>query len=167
MDEIYIGEIRIFPFAFAPRGWHLCDGATLIISSNMALYSLIGHYYGGTPGTDFKLPDLRGRTAIGAGLSFIGSAGGSETVALTPAQLPSHTHMFSVANETGTTTLGPANVLAQPVGFNAYNTNFGTPLAINSGTVVTAGSGVAHNNLQPFGVCNFCIALQGLYPPRN
>lgn len=94
MAEPYLGEIKLFPFAFAPKGWALCEGQILPISQNQALFALLGTTYGGNGTTNFALPDLRGRVPMhsGNGPVPLGQKAGAETVTLTLANLPAHTH---------------------------------------------------------------------------
>lgn len=165
--EPFIGQIQAFGFNFAPRGWALCDGSLLAISSNEALFSLLGTIYGGDGRTTFGLPDLRGRAPMhfgtGPGLSphNIGQRGGSETNVLGINNLPSHNHAIA-AQEEGDTDDPTGNVVAGD-GTNA----FGTAADINLSNTANTGSGQAVNNMQPYLVVNYCIALVGVYPSRS
>ena len=171
MSEPFLGEISMFGFNFAPRGWAQCDGQILPINQNQSLYSLLGTTYGGDGRTSFGLPDLRGRVPIhpgtGTGLPPVtwGQKAGAETVALTPDQIPSHVHMQGSGD--GATAKTPtANVTASKprVGPRVYTPPANrTPLASDE----LAGGGQAHNNMQPYLVVNFCIALTGIFPSRN
>ncbi len=171
MSEPYLGEVKIFGFNFAPRGWAMCDGQILPINQNQSLYSLLGTTYGGDGRTSFGLPDLRGRTPIhfgtNAGSSFgLGQKSGEERHILTPAEMPSHSHGIMASNATGTSDHAEG---AFPAGSETplYSSGGGT-LELNSASVTTApGQGQSHENMQPFQVVNICIALQGLYPSRN
>jgi len=175
MTENYLGEIRAFSFAYAPEGWHICDGSTLNIQQNSALFSLIGNVFGGDGVKTFALPDLRGRTMFSMGQkgAFVyqrGSKGGQETVALTASQMAPHNHAMSVDDVPGKVPL-PGNILAIPttsggVQINAYNPDVSTNTTLNPGTIDYAGEGQGHNNIQPFQTVNLCIATQGYYPPR-
>ena len=171
----FIGEIQAFGFSFAPRGWAKCDGQLLQISSNTALFSLLGTTYGGDGRTTFGLPDLRGRAPIhqgqGPGLTNrkIGQKSGAETVTLNTQQMPNHTH---VATLKGTTTTPPQlddtptnRVLAKGNSYADGNSN--TDMGATSITNANTGGGQAHANMQPFLVINYCIALQGVFPSRN
>jgi microcystin-dependent protein len=181
MSQPFIGEIRAFGFNFAPQGWAQCNGQTLAIQQNAALFSLLGTTYGGNGQTTFMLPNLQGRVAIsqgnGAGLSpyVIGQIGGTENVTLIGAQLPAHTHPVNAC----TTTSGN---LAQPTGafpatvqitgetkggtVNTYST--ATPNAIMNPNMIGPNAGnQPHANIQPYLCINYCIALQGLFPSRN
>jgi microcystin-dependent protein len=165
MSVPYISEIRIMSFTFAPKGWAQCNGQLLPINQNQALFSLLGTTFGGDGRTTFGLPNLQARTAIHtAGGAGLGQSGGEATHTLTMAETPaSHTH-----TAVGTATAGDAPV---PAGnFLGAADNLYGPLAsttpLSASTVASAG-GQPHNNMQPFLVLNFCIALQGIYPSRT
>ena len=173
MSEPFVAEIRILPFTFAPRGWAQCDGQLMPISQNTALFSLLGTFYGGDGKSTFALPDLRGRVPMfwgsGPGLSqrVQAETGGSETVTLTVEQMPAHAHNTNVLTATASSTVPDNNLLAV-----AADDTYGPPgtkrmVAMDPTTVGIAGSGAPHNNLQPFLVFNFCIALQGIFPSRG
>lgn len=172
MSEPFIAEIRIFAGNFAPRSWAFCDGQLLPIAQNTALFSLIGTTYGGDGRTTTALPNLQGRAPMhpgrGPGLTDrrLGQSLGVETVTLTEAQLPNHLHslMGSISNVNQAT---PGNnTFGQRV--RAYNSNATSNLAAMAPQALpTVGGGQAHNNMQPFLVLNFIIALQGLYPSRS
>ncbi len=171
MSEPYIGQIQTFGFNFAPRGWALCNGQFLPISSNSALFSLLGTIYGGDGRTTFGLPDLRGRFPMhfGDGPSTvnrpIGQTGGAETHTLSASEMPSHSHSVSVTPDVGNqaSPVGAIQATAND-GESNYSTNTANAVASNPGN---AGGGLAHNNMPPFLVINFSIALVGLFPPRN
>ena len=163
----YIGQIMPAGFATIPRGWAPCNGATMSISQNQALFSVLGTVYGGDGRTTFALPDLQGRAVMGANLGSIGQINGSETVTLTTDQLPSHTHIVQAS-----TTLGSARPAANLFGEISGESIFAVPgsndVALPADANVTPqGGGAPHNNMQPFLVVNYMIALQGLYPPRS
>lgn len=170
MSEPYLGQIEAYAFNFAPRGWLMCDGQLLPIQQYQSLYSLLGTTYGGDGRTTFALPDLRGRTSLnfgdGAGLTnrTIGEKSGQETVSLNVGDIPSHTHTASGSNEeAGSTTPGgnvPATT-AVPIYQSTPNT------AMNANMIGLAGGGQPHNNMQPYLVLNWCICIEGLFPPRN
>lgn len=171
----FIGEIRIFPLNWAPYGWALCDGSLLQVNQNMALYSLIGTFYGGTAGTNFNLPDLRGRVAVHFGSPGIqvGTKGGTETVTLTAAQVPQHTHTVNAVNAAGKNSGAKAHHIAAavtpettPAPVPLYSTNASNPVTLNPATVGTTGGGAGHANVQPYLVLGYFIATQGIYPTR-
>jgi microcystin-dependent protein len=177
--EPFLGQIALFPFNFAPRGWAFCQGQLLPISQNTALFSLLGTNYGGNGTSNFGLPDLRGRVPVSQGQAPglsdypIGSMQGVETVTLLTSQSPSHSHPFQAvaAQATANSPAGalPAEGHGSGRGAPAVNTyappQTAVPLA--SGQVGSAGNGHPHNNLQPYLTLNWCIALQGIYPPRS
>ena len=173
MSDPYIAEIRMFAGNFAPSRWALCDGQLLPISQNTALFSLLGTTYGGDGRTTFGLPDLRDRSPIhfqqGPGLSdrSLGETGGAATVALTPAQLPAHTHGARAALSP-TSNAPSADVSLSPSGGGApvYKA-LSHPTAMAAQTLSAAGSSLPHNNMQPYLGVNFIIALQGVFPPRS
>jgi microcystin-dependent protein len=169
----FVAEIRMFPFNFAPRGWAFCNGQLLPISQNTALFSLLGTTYGGDGKTTFGLPNLQGRSAMHAGQGpglpdyMLGETGGSETVTLQQSEMPAHTHAWMASNQSAEDRTPANEFVARATGGNLYttSTNGLTPMA--SGAIASAGGGQPHNNMQPYLTVNFCIALQGIYPPRS
>lgn len=176
MSEPFIAEIRIFAGNFAPRGWAFCDGQLLPISQNTALFSLIGTTYGGDGRSTTALPNMQGRAPMhpgrGPGLTSrrLGEKMGVETVTLSEAQIPSHSHVVRAVS-TGADTAEPTNTAAlarSSFGDSLYQTNTSANLVdMASAGLATTGGGQAHNNLQPFLTLNYIIALQGLYPSRG
>jgi microcystin-dependent protein len=172
MADPFVAEIRIFPFNFAPRGWAWCDGQLLPISQNTALFSLLGTTYGGDGKSNFALPGLQGRAPMhpgqGPGLSLhdLGETGGSETVTLLVSELPSHAHALraNVLDVGDTNVVSAAASFAQSSGGTLYQAAANTTLADQALTPV--GGDQPHNNLQPYLTLYFCIALQGVFPPR-
>ena len=165
----FIGELRCFGFNFAPRGWALCNGQLLSISQNTALFSLLGTMYGGDGRTTFGLPDLRGRVSLafgqGPGLTnrAQGEQGGTESVVLTAATVPPHTH--TVAASSTATTKNPSGALPSVTGAGAsYGTT--SDLVMSSAMIGGGGSGQPHDNMQPYVVLNWCIAVEGIFPSR-
>jgi microcystin-dependent protein len=170
----FVAEIRIFPFNFAPRGWAFCDGQLLPLSQNTALFSLLGTTYGGNGKSNFALPDVQGRAPMhpgqGPGLSLhdLGETGGSETVTLLESEIPSHSHGLLAAPAPGNSRSPAGNVLARSTGGNAYLAPAGAPLVTMSAvSLAPAGGDQPHNNLMPYLTFSFCIALQGVFPPRT
>ena len=170
MATPFIAEIRMFGFGFAPRNWAFCNGGTLGIQQNQALFSLVGTTYGGNGTTNFMLPNLQGRVPLhsGNGASSpgltpraLGATGGSETVTLTTQQLAAHNH--PATGSSAAATLGPpdGNLWAQ----GPYSTTPNNSMA--QGDTTNTGGGQAHENRSPYTVVNFCIALTGIFPSRN
>ena len=190
--EDYMGTVQAFAFGFAPRGWLPCDGQLLAISQYTALFSLLGTTYGGDGRTTFGLPDLRGHCAISQGTSpgftnrRLGEKGGSETNTLTVNQLAPHHHTVDftgqninssvgvpAVNDDGTTDETEGNILANSTGSYAASSAADTTLATFNAPVggsmqsANTGSGTPINNMQPYLTLNYCICVEGLYPPRN
>ena len=177
MSDQFVGEIRIFGFNFAPTGWALCNGQLLPINQNTALFSLLGTYYGGNGTTNFALPNLQGSAPLqqgqGQGLSIydLGEEGGQPNVTLLTTEMPVHTHTPSCFNGAGTATTPAGNVLASAkVGRQAENRYTATPGSspfMSAQALALAGGNLPHNNMPPYLTLNFCVALQGIYPPRT
>lgn len=175
MADPFVAEIRIFPFNFAPKGWAWCDGQLLPLSQNTALFSLLGTTYGGNGKSNFALPDLQGRVPMhpgqGPGLSLhdLGESGGSETVSLLESELPSHSHSISAGTSPSTThTPATGIALSRSSGGMAYqNMTQTNRVNLAPETLLPQGGHSPHNNMQPYLTCYFCIALQGVFPPRS
>lgn len=172
MSDPFIAEVRVLPFNFAPRGWASCDGQLLPIAQNTALFSLLGTTYGGDGRTTFALPNLAGRFAMGPGQGpglsdrYLGEDTGQASVTLTEAQMPSHNHELR-AGASGLATSPAGALMAPPVnGASAYRAP-GAPATMAAGMVGAAGGGQPHENRQPYQALMFCIALQGIFPPRG
>jgi microcystin-dependent protein len=172
MADPFVAEIRIFPFNYAPKGWAWCDGQILPLSQNTALFSLLGTTYGGDGQTNFALPDFRGRTPMhpeqGPGLSLhdIGETGGTETVSLIESEIPSHSHAFRFSSGTAISAHPESGSFAGSPSTNASVYVSGAP-GVDAGQTSIGGSGNPHNNMQPYLTFYFCMALQGVYPPRT
>jgi microcystin-dependent protein len=165
MAEPVLGEIRIMSFNYAPQGWAMCNGQFLPINQNQALFSLLGTMYGGNGQTTFALPDLRGQSQLHVGAGFTqGQKGGEQAHTVTMSEMPAHTHFVSASTTTGNTPTAIGNFFA--VAGNVYRTadNLTTLLPA---TITNAGGSQAHENMQPYLVLTFCIALQGIFPSRN
>ncbi|UCH24902.1 MAG: phage tail protein [Trueperaceae bacterium] len=173
MSDPFIAEIRIFAGNFAPRNWAFCNGQLLPIAQNTALFSLIGTTYGGDGRTTTALPNLKGRAPMhpgrGPGLTSrrLGEKGGVEAVTLTEAQMPNHTHTMTASPNPGEEADPAGNSLARSVGGSVYSTNTTNLVSLASQPLPATGGNQAHNNLQPFLVLNFIIALQGTFPSRS
>jgi len=169
MSEPFLGQISIFGFNFAPRGWAMCNGQILSIAQNTALFSLLGTTYGGNGQTTFALPDLRSRVPIhqgqGPGLSNydLGQQGGTETVTLLAGQLAPHNHPLSAS--TTPTTKNPGGNYISSTGAVAFGTT--QDVQMNPNSVGPNSGGQPHANIQPYLTLNFCIALEGIFPSRN
>ncbi|CAA7619764.1 Microcystin-dependent protein [Candidatus Terasakiella magnetica] len=191
MSDFYLGEIRMFPYDRVPQYWHVCDGTLLQVTQNQALFSLLYNSFGGDGKTTFALPDLRGRAiACSGGQSQntisggIGSKGGVETVALGIAQMPPHHHTVLASSATAASSPAaggyyaqpaqpspvPAGMPAAPALYTASGTGTATPAplaALNFSAVSTTGTGAGHENRQPYMAMAYCIATNGIYPPRD
>ncbi|MEX3955985.1 phage tail protein [Trinickia sp. EG282A] len=205
MSDPYVGEIRMVAFNFAPQGWALCQGQLLAVAQNEALYSLLGTFYGGNGVSNFQLPDLRGRTPVGAGQGLglssinLGEQAGTENVQLTISNMPSHTHSAtaqpgtatgSVAlpattstaseNESGVpgpnAVLGPVSSSGRPLGLYSTATDNVTTLKPFNVSLQTSAPAITNSPTgsntpvpvrNPYLGINFCIALQGVFPPRG
>jgi microcystin-dependent protein len=174
MSSPFVAEIRIFACNFAPTGWAQCNGQLLPISQNTALFSLLGTMYGGDGKSTFALPDMQGNVAIeqgqGAGLSqyFIGQEGGSPTITLLGTEMPLHSHGLLGLAAVGNRTTPVNNTIARVTGATPYLPPAGAALTNMAVLAVSvAGSSLPHNNVQPYLVLNYCIALQGVFPPRT
>jgi len=182
MSSPFVAEIRMFPFNFAPKGWAFCAGQILSISQNTALFSLLGTTYGGDGKSTFALPNLQGNVPIHTtqysgtspfGEFFLGQTGGEQTVTLLQSEMPQHSHVANA--DTGVANSGSASgnvyksgqIPGSPVVVVASYTTATPNTTLNPLTVGIAGSGQPHNNLMPYLTLNFCIALQGIYPPRS
>ncbi len=165
MATPYLAEIRLFSFNFVPRNWALCNGQLLAINQNQALFSLLGTTYGGDGRVNFALPDLRGRVPVHAGNSIsLGERGGEENHTVTVNELPSHSHTVN-ANSGVATGLDPtATLMAKPLSniYAASSNLTNTGMALSN-----TGSSQSHNNMQPYLVITFGIALAGIFPSRN
>jgi microcystin-dependent protein len=164
MAEPFIGEIRSFSFKNVPTGWAPCNGQILQVTQYQALYTVIGKQFGGDGVTTFALPNLQGCVPLCPNDSTpSGSVGGEESYVLTVNEIPQHTHQATAGSDA--TTSSPVNATWGKSTASAYANQSNTTMAENA--LATAGSSAAHSNMQPYTVVNFCIALQGIYPPKN
>jgi microcystin-dependent protein len=181
MSDPFLGQIALFPYAFAPYGWAPCEGQVVAIAQYQALFNLIGTTYGGNGTTNFALPDLRSRVPIGTGQGSglspykIGAATGVETVTLTPVQNAPHNHSLNATTNSGTTATAGGNQFADPISGSRTSANTGLiystarPNATLARIISSAGGDpvLSHNNIQPYQCLSYCIALVGLGPPRD
>lgn len=178
MGDWFLGEIRLMAIDYAPQdGWALCNGASLPIAQNQALYAIIGKTFGGTA-TTFNLPDLRGRVAVHCQHPVAqpaitinwGETQGNETSTLNAEQIPAHTHSVLALAQAGTTSVSKGNMWAQGANsekiYGPYPAD-ATAVTMNSSALSTAGGSQPHQNMQPFQVLNYCIATRGIFPPRD
>jgi microcystin-dependent protein len=170
----FVAEIRIFPFNFAPKGWAFCDGQILPLSQNTALFSLLGTTYGGDGKSNFALPNMQGNAPMhpgqGPGLSLhdLGETGGSDTVSLIDSEIPVHSHQLRAVADPGDISLPQTGaVLAATTGATGYVAPTPQLAPMSGNSLAPAGGDQPHNNMQPYLTLNFCIALQGVFPPRT
>ena len=182
MSDAFVGEIRIFGFNFPPRGWAQCNGQLLAISQNTALFSLLGTQFGGDGRVTFGLPDLRDSAPLhqgqGTGLSpySVGDQTGSGIVTLQTSELPAHSHGM-VADSAAATSTGAAGnmpalgghvpITGPPALAVSSYTNVAPDTSTSMASLAGGGGGQPHNNLMPYLVLNYCIALQGIFPSRQ
>ncbi len=165
MSEPFLSEIKIVSFNFPPKGWAFCNGQLLPINQNQALFALLGTTYGGNGQTNFALPNLRGRVPIHMGDGHtLGEVAGSTSVTINIQQLPTHTHVMQASNSIGNSNLVGGHVLAAEPG-TAYVPS--SPNVTMPGVISSVGGTQPHNNMMPYLVLNFIIALQGIFPSRN
>jgi microcystin-dependent protein len=166
MSEPFLAEIKIVSFNFPPKGWALCNGQLLPINQNQALFALHGTTYGGNGQTNFALPNLRGRVPIHMGNGHtLGEAAGSTSVTVNIQQLPTHIHGLQASNATADSDDGANRYLAQ-AGMNIYGPAAGL-VAMAPSSITAVGGSQPHNNMSPYLVLNFIIALQGIFPSQN
>lgn len=176
MSNVYLGQIMMAGFNFAPKFFAQCSGQLIPISQNQALFSLLLTQFGGNGTTNFALPDLRGRSPIGYASSSdggwdppsvqMGQARGAESVTLLANNLPAHTHSVNAT----TAVANSRNPLNNSFAIEATPALYalpGTVVPLNQKTIVEAGGNQAHPNMQPYSVINFCIALSGDFPSGN
>ncbi|WP_029080447.1 MULTISPECIES: phage tail protein [unclassified Bradyrhizobium] len=176
MADPFVAEIRIFPFNFAPKGWAFCNGQLVPLSQNTALFSLLGTTYGGNGTSNFALPNMQGNAPLapgqGPGLSLydLGENGGSDTVTLLQTELAAHPHdMMAINLQADQAAPTPTRGIARSLNGAAYVVGTPTPTLVQMSTnmIGLTGSGLPHNNLMPYLTLNFCISLQGVFPPRG
>jgi microcystin-dependent protein len=173
MSAAYMGEIRVFAGTFAPQNWALCNGQSLAISQNDALYALLGTTYGGDGVNTFNLPDARGRVPVGQGngpgltARVLGQVYGTETVTLLTNNMPAHSHSVQVSNTEANLTAPSGQMIGQ-----GYHYLLSTTPPNNTGSLLpqavsSVGGSQPHDNMMPFLCLNFILCLQGIFPSRN
>jgi len=166
MSEPFLSEIKIVSFNFPPKGWALCNGQFLPINQNQALFALLGTTYGGNGQTTFALPNLRGRVPIHMGNGHtLGEAAGSTSVTINIQTLPTHMHGLQGSSNAQNATADPTNAF-----FGFVNGGYGPAaslVTLSPQSVTSVGGSQPHNNMMPYLVLNFIIALQGIFPSRN
>lgn len=189
MSVTFLGEIRLFPFTLLPAGWMVADGTLITVDANKALFNLLGVTYGGDGKTNFALPDLRGRVPLCQGLDDkktshpLGETGGVEAIELSKSHLPKHTHRLQARKTVGTTgnAVDARIAIAARDDLKPQNDRylFGGPgnlTVLHPDSILWFGSKVPanntedatrhHDNMQPFAVLRFCIAVEGIFPQR-
>jgi microcystin-dependent protein len=169
MSTPFLGELRVVAYTFAPRGWVMCNGQLLAINQNAALFAILGTTYGGNGTTDFALPNFQGRAPIHTGGSFpLGASGGEQNHNLILSEIPQHNHSVNGSSANGNTQTAKGNTWA----VEGSNTTFiysndSASAQMGGAAIALAGGGQPHDNMQPYLVLNFIIALQGIFPSRN
>jgi microcystin-dependent protein len=175
MADPFVAEIRIFPFNFAPEGWAWCDGQLMPLAQNTALFSLLGTYYGGDGKSTFALPNLQGSAAVGQGQGqglseyFLGEETGVESVTLLTSELPLHNHnlLGSIDDAQFQAPQSDRALATSNPGFAYQNNTTQNLVNMSVQEITVSGSSFPHNNMQPYLVLNFVIAMQGVFPPRS
>jgi microcystin-dependent protein len=180
MSEVYLGQIMMAGFGFAPKGFAQCTGLILPVSQNQALFSLLGTTYGGNGQVNFGLPDMRSRVPVGAGNSVdpswqppmmnIGQSSGAESVTLLLGELAGHAHPFNATTNATGNVRNPLNHIYGATGTSGeaiYSNAGGTQIPLNPANTTPNGGSQPHTNIQPYGTINFVIALAGIFPTRN
>ena len=173
MGQPFVGEIRMFGGNFAPAGWAFCNGATMPISENDVLFTLIGTTYGGDGEETFQLPDLQGRASLHSGTGSsgttytIGEKAGVESVTLSTQQMPIHTHPMTASLNPGTAANAAGNIICSSPSLNLYIEGEGPDAVMNSGVVGPVGGSQPHENMQPYLCISFIISLFGVFPTQN
>jgi microcystin-dependent protein len=165
MAAPFLCEIRIFSFGFAPKGWAMCNGQQLPISQNQAVFALLGTTYGGDGIRTFNLPNLQGSIPVHPGSNFVlGQTGGEQQHTLSISEMPQHTHVQNAANA-ASVSLPTGHLPGSATSAPFYDGAPGTTM--NPACVTNAGGSQPHENMSPYLVLNFCIAVQGIFPSRN
>ena len=166
MSQPFLGEIKIISWNFPPKGWAFCNGQLLQINQNQALFALLGTMYGGNGQTTFALPDFRGKAPIHVGAGFTqGQTGGETAHTLTVSEMPQHVHVAQASSQNGDQAAPTGNLLGPFVGLYAAPAQ--NLVALNPATITNVGGSQPHQNMMPYLVLNFVIALIGIFPSRN
>lgn len=174
--DFYIGQILMGGWNFAPRGTAFCHGQLLSISQYPALFSLIGTTYGGDGRTTFALPDMRGRVPMGSGQGpgltnrYLGEREGTETVTLTAAQMPPHSHTMNIGSSQAVSDTATNRVLATETRGNdipEIYTDTPNATTLRQDAISVVGGGQAHSNMQPYSCVSFVMVIQGMFPTRD
>jgi len=167
MSQPFIAEIRMMSFVFPPKGWALCNGQTLPINQNQALFSLLGTMYGGNGQTTFLLPNLQGKVPMHVGEGHtLAETAGEQGHTLSIQEMPQHNHLASGTSLNGDAFVPTGNLLA-PSPAQLYGPPTSNLTTLIPSSVSNFGGSQAHNNMQPFLTVSFCIALQGIFPSQN
>ena len=165
MSTPFLTEIKIFSFGFPPKGWALCNGQLLPINQNQAVFSLLGTTYGGDGRVNFGLPNLQARIPLHMGSGqVLGERGGETSHTLSIAEIPTHNHTWAGTNSAANAPGPASNMLGSAAEYNGSGSNL---VAMYPGVLTPVGGSQPHENMQPYLTLNFCIALQGVYPPRT
>jgi microcystin-dependent protein len=175
MSSPFVGQLALFGFNFAPKGWAMCQGQLLSISQNTALFSLLGTFYGGDGKSNFALPDLQGAVPVhqgqGNGLSqyFIGESDGTQTVTLLISEMPAHPHSIKANAAPIPPPVGQVanNAPGQPAAATKLYVTGNGNVTLDPNTLTLVGGSQPHNNMMPTLTMNWCIAMQGVYPARS
>ena len=172
MSDHFLGEIRMFTTYWAPTGWALCDGQLMPISQNTALFALLGTIYGGDGKSTYALPDLAARSPLCTGQSpgtsyrDLGETGGAEHISLLQSEMPAHSHALNAIGEEANERQPPGQLPAIGSSIGMYDEAGGSAANMDPRAATPAGGSLPHNNMMPYVTVNFCIALQGVFPPR-
>ena len=177
MSQPFLGQIALFPYQFAPAGWAKCQGQLLSVAQNTALFSLLGAKYGGDGTNTFGLPDLQGRVPVGPDTNYPqGKKDGLEQVPLRGEENPRHNHSLNATTNQATAWAASGNLLARAFSGTRTSANTGLIYSNNSNspdqsldarTIGFTGNSKPHNNIQPYLVLSYCVALRGIFPSRN